>query len=706
MLEKGKLGGQYLGLALTTFGVIVGALGLMLAVRKYRDPGMDVARASILPLAPPEDKPFDDRLRQRYEALEVDEATMLRLRPLMGSQPHFPEARKLLARLRSTSRSRGQSYVIDEFIASTYYYGDEPRPGLEWLAGVTRDLARDDLRYRWQYHQMIRKLASLEEPRNAEEAIEGQRRKTQRPELSRVWIAVPLWMMEALRDGGTVHGSMDALEPADREYLQQLVDEHPDEPFLDHALYFLGRYDEILATHPRSLLRDTAMRAAILRAADCGAEGGKCDVPRARQLLVQLEREFPEFTNDVAAEAGLLLAASGRLAEAESFACAGGGCAPGDRAGMLKAAIDGGKASFSEILDWLAPRDPKLLAAGLTRTFEKSDDSFELAARHDYASAYGALSASRARLKALKLKVPKALSQRLHDFEELSGWPPPRTAEEYFRLGLAEVRSARRTKSSAVGRLLRENASDTFRRVEMVGAGTPWAPKACYLRAAALRRNYEYTRANAVAEHFLRTHAGSPLYDDMLAERGLYLLNVRRDPLAAAAVFEKVARDFPRANAADNALTFLAEAQEKLYRFEDALRTYNRIATSYPRTRLGVSAVQSARMLAPVVGTRRVKPGIDGLRFSSFYGRPTVDRPAPGTHAERSGFLKDDVIVAVGDTNIGSIAAFDTTLATQPPGSRLQIHVRTPEGASRFLDVTIRNVVAYTDPDVVYEDAH
>lgn len=296
-----KVGGQYAGLVGTLCSVAVGLCALALSIAKFGNPSPLPLRdsfsrhqaSSIELIARGDPGALEESDRARFDDLETDEATVRQLRFLLRESDRLPAARSLLEGLRKTATSRAQTHAIDGFITSTYFDVGEHLAGLEFLERATHDVPMDDLRYRWQFHEHIRALASTKGREEAERVVETFARRTHRPEVSRVWIAVPRDIMRTLRAGETAHGW--ELEPEDVEYLRGLTQTHGDDPFIDHAYYVLGAYDVVLASHPGSMLRDAALRAAIYRALSCEKAPDRCDLITARRRLAELEAEFPQL---------------------------------------------------------------------------------------------------------------------------------------------------------------------------------------------------------------------------------------------------------------------------------------------------------------------------------------------------------------------------------------------------------------------------
>ncbi len=638
-------------------------------------------------------------LEERYEALELMPADARHLRHLFRDVATLPAARAMLERLAASAKTRRQLDRINEFLNATYCGEKHYRDGLEFLGRITRDLPREDQRYRFLFHDQIRGLANEESIPEAEQAVEEYRRRFRRDEISRVWIAIPDLMSDDLRAGKTLFDSPRHLPQDDREYLELLVRRQPSDPYIDHALYFLGAYADVVEQFPKSVIRDTAMRAWMYSALDCDDDPQACNVPLASTRFRQLVTEFPDFEEEARSNAGVLLARAGRLVEAEAFACPRTKSC--DRKGILEGALPTGRARFGEVIEWLAPRDWKLLQAYREKAFEAFDESIRFARLHDYTGARDALVASRSALARHGLPAPPLLGERIKAFEPLARFSDAKTAGQTFSLGLAEANAAHEVDSSDLTTLFRERAVETFEKVETLEPHSELAAKACYLRAATLRRLQSHQAAYGVIEHFLEAHRGSPLYDDMLAEKGLYLQRVRDDDAAAAVVFASVAQQFPKANAADNALTFLAEIRERQCRFAEAYAIDRRIARDYPYSRLGRAAFENAQSLVPIVRSRRMRFGVAGLRVYDSGDGLRVD-VLPDSAVAKAGVETGDKIRTVADTWVVRPSAFYMVTKAQIPGSTIPITFDTDAGV-RLVTVVVQSTDYYTADDIPEE---
>lgn len=635
-------------------------------------------------------------LEARYEALGLVTADVRQLRHLFRDVTTLPAARAMLERLAASTKTRRQLDRINEFLNATYCGEKHYRDGLEFLGRITRDLPREDQRYRFLFHDQIRGLANEEGIPEAEQVVEEYRRKFRRDELSRVWIAIPNSMSDDLHDGKTLFDSPRQLPQEGREYLEILVRHQHSDPYIDHALYFLGAYADVVEQFPKSVIRDTAMRAWMYSALDCDDDPQACNLPLARTRFRQLVTEFPNFEEEARSNAGILLARAGRLVEAEAFACPRTKLC--DRKRMLEGALQTGRARFGAVIEWLAPHDWKLLHSYREKAFEAFDESLRFARLHDYAAARDALVASRSSLAQHGIPAPQLLGKRLEAFAPLARFSDVKTASEIFSLGLAEANSAYKVDSRDLTMFFRERAVETFEKVETLEPRSELAAKACYLRAATLRRLQNHQAAYGVIEHFLEAHRGSPLYDDMLAEKGLYLKRVRDDDAAAAVVFESVAQQFPKGNAADNALTFLAEIRERQCRFAEAYAIDRRIARDYPYSRLGVAAVVNAQSLVPIVRSRRMRLGVPGLRVYERDGKLIVE-VVPGSAIAKAGIKTGDKVRTVADTWVGRPSAFYMVTKAQLPGTTMPITFDTDAGV-RLVTVAVQLTEYYTADDL------
>lgn len=241
---------------------------------------------------------------------------------------------------------------------------------------------------------------------------------------------------------------------------------------------------------------------------------------------------------------------------------------------------------------------------------------------------------------------------------------------------------------------MRDNAADSFQRVKDLAPGTELAAKASYLRALAYRRIGNFDGSLAELNHFLETFPSSPLYDDVLAEKGVHYVEIGRPSPQSDAIFADIAEQFPTHNAADNALTWLARMREADCHYTDALKIYERIADRYAGNRLGVHARQRILSLVPIVRTRVTRSVIEGLSISprpSVSGAYVVDVHI-NSIGDNSELTAGDVIVGVHGRKVTDASSYYAAMSLHAPGTLVRLTVRESD---QERDVTV--VVSASD---------
>src|SRR6185436_19272691 len=266
---------------------------------------------------------FDLNDLSRYEKWGIDAGTAGRIAALLRTENQLDDARDLLLRLRDRVTTREAIDFINGLITATWYGEERHREGLDFLGEITKGLPPNDLRYRFQFHAHLHAVSAREGIEQAEKLIAEMRRKYHRVEYTRVWLGVPLANMESLHRGLDVtEGGPPELADEDRDYLQKLTREIQGDPFIDHALYFLRNYERLIREYPKSLLRPAAMQLWIYDAVDCKSNPANCRVTEAHSRLAQLGADYPALLPETRIHAASLLAAAGRVLEAEELGCA------------------------------------------------------------------------------------------------------------------------------------------------------------------------------------------------------------------------------------------------------------------------------------------------------------------------------------------------------------------------------------------------
>lgn len=641
-------------------------------------------------LAPEEKIAGDARLREEELLPDLNREETRRLRELLSDPATMSQARVLLEEIRSSKKTAQAIDSINGLLVATYFGQKQYREGLTLLCDWTQHLPRTDYRWRFQFHANIRAIAAQEGRKAAEQVVADMRKRCKRAELSKVWIGVPLRMMEALHRGSLVEEDDWRIADSDRLYLTTLTRTAPTEPFIDHAWYFLGEYRKVIDDYPKSLVRDTALRADAVRNADC-RPGNKCDVETMLADLTALERIEPARLRQTARRCAESLASAGRLDDAYravSLACHSNCDDDIDR--IVEAAQEGKRVTLQQVTAWLAATSPARLAAWEPEDVEGFDRSSDAVEKGDYQTAQSLLDGYIADLGHHKVGVPQSMRNSRRIIIDLIKAAERPDAQRLFNLGLKQIDSAGDYSES---KFLLLSAIGTFLRVESAYPTSDFAPRASYLRAATYRHLGDYDKAIAVVDGFLKRYPTSvPLYDDMLAERGVHYLLVRDEWERARPIFEEVVRRFPGRNAADNSLNWMAWELLNRCHYDEAFQAYARLAKSYPANRLGLRAIEQVAYMRPLMKSRGMHIGIPGLRLvrSDFAIVSQVDA---NSVAERSGFEIDDVIKGINDVAVTDMASFYALLQHMEPGRTIVVSLQDKDP----IQTTVDNVVYFKE---------
>ena len=125
---------------------------------------------------------------------------------------------------------------------------------LEAVINKYEGLPNDDIRYRWQIAYITyfyRRDKGLTEVENS---INKLRKKYKRNDISQVWMAIHPNAFSRLLNSYLY--PYQSLHEKQLDILEHVVDSYPDDPFIDHAFYFLHQYEKIINLHPRSIIID------------------------------------------------------------------------------------------------------------------------------------------------------------------------------------------------------------------------------------------------------------------------------------------------------------------------------------------------------------------------------------------------------------------------------------------------------------------
>jgi|GEM_PF-6801781 len=673
----------YIGVILTLIGIVIGVIPLLPSLpEKARE------------LAP-EEKFLATALLPDSEALPglTPQETQW-IRSAVSNPATIGHAHLLLTEMRARPHTRQGIESIDGLMIAAYYGQKQYRAGLEYLCKITADLPRDDFRYRFQFHALVRAIAASDGRAMAEQTLDELRHIIDRPELSRVWVGIPLRMMEALHDGRLAEEDNFDLPDSDRAYLTLLVGHSPTAPFIDYAQYFLHNYREAITGFPRSQIRDLALRAEAARASDCTV-AATCDPAIVNVDLAEVATIDPNNYLQTVHLCRKHLAKSGKLRDAfqvSSVVC------DKDCIESIVESASYGPTSLEEVLAWLGETSPQLLRDDWfeprIRSFDRSSRLIESG---DYPAAAALIDTYAHKLRRWNLHMPLRMANTLATIQKLAILARQPGPEAMFNLGLAEIDVGKTSDDYSLP--WQKNAIRTFEHLELTYPASGYAPRACYLRAATYRHMQNYGDAIAVVDVFLKRYPTSPLADDMLAERGVHELLVNDNWSRARSTFDEVIRRFPRANASDNALNWIAWYRLKDCDYAGAYETYQRLAAAYPANRLGIRAMAQMIRIHHAVESRRIHIGVPGLRLSRE-GEPGIESVESGSVAEHVGFTQGATIAAVNGVPVYTAEAFYALLQHMIPNRVINVALA---DTAKVLQTPLQPVAYYAE---TYDSLH
>jgi tetratricopeptide (TPR) repeat protein len=349
------------------------------------------------------------------------------------------------------------------------------------------------------------------------------------------------------------------------------------------------------------------------------------------------------------------------------------------------------------VLTWLGDTSPRLLRDDWfepqIRNFDRSSRLIESG---DYAAAAALIDSYSHELSRWKLHMPLRMTKTLATVRKLGILAKQPGPDAMFNLGLAEIEV---DKMSDDYLPWRKNAIRTFEHLELAYPASDYAPRASYLRAAIYRDMQEYDKAIAVVDDFLKRYPTSSLADDMLAERGVHELLVTGNWQRAKVTFDGVVRRFPKSNAADNALNWMAWYRLRDCDYAGAYETYQRLAVAYPANRLGIRAMAQMLRIQYAVNSRRIHMGIAGLRLSRD-GEPQIERVESGSAAEHVGFTEGATVTAVDGVPVYTAEAFYALLQHMIPNRVINVALAS---TSKVLQPPVQPVAYYAE---TYDSLH
>lgn len=525
------------------------------------------------------------------------------------------------------------------YTTASYYATGQHIEGLQYICNLYKEHPSDDYRYRYDIHAHIRKLALSQGNIYAESHAIKLRKQCKRLDFSPVWSAIPLAKMEYLKKGFTTYDEQYHLYDRDSSNLRRIIEVYSDDPFIDHAYYFLGHFGAVYTRYPKSYIADVALFADAQR--HRRHEGGKryqllldrYPNSRLRGRAIHRVIEAHLHEGDFAAAKSVAIKYNANISRS------------GLEYGTVRRMV--GRYGLTQTVDFLLEDKLRVdvfdfsflgqtlvanlsvdeLLMNLNRIgipledfaaypfYRSVDTGGRYIDRGEYKKALSEYNSHLAVLNAKEFKkyaetyISDYIHAQTNHLSNIIKLLEDQSAAGLFRLAIA-LRNSRRQSQY-------ERAVQLFRSILTIYPESPQAEKALYLAASTYRRMNLYMASADIIQEYLPRYADGELADDLIAEIGVYHLLIRRDPKRAREYWKQVLEDYGSRNAADNALNWIAWS----YLWEDdyvnALKYFSELAINYSGSRLARAASMTREKLASVVSSQVTSKSIKGVEFKN-----------------------------------------------------------------------------------------
>lgn len=601
----------------------------------------------------------------------------------------YTQARRRLIILQGLVSAATSAEAIQGLITATYYAHKEHVDGLKFICAQYANKPERDVRFRYQIHAHMRRIALHEGYDDAENIVRHFKAACRRADFSYIWAGIPLKKIEDLVQDGRVTIVSDG---PDASYLRFCLERYPNDPFLDHAYFFLGRYQELVDRFPNSMLIDVALAESVYQ------NYAKKDYNATIQLAKRYLERFPRGNDvpHVVAALGRTYLESRRFDDALQLSqhysendSEPDAEMPRYVSGFAYArgvTVTSVETLRSALGDFAAARVPPALFSRFLPDSLKSMDALAREGKTD--EAQSEFVAAKTELEQRGAAVPATWLVYDQELREFNAAARGATPAQLFALGLKRHMIAATVPLwfDSPAEIARERAQAlvalaAFRKSIQGAPSSATASRARYLVGASLRRSGRWSDAAGEFSDLVSKTPMSELADDALAELVHYELEARNDLPAATRYLDLLKKDYAARNATDNALYIIGNYHLKNRRYSEALGYYTEVATRYTEHRLGQSAQQLLAGLSADVATVAERQAIPGVKFfgeadeEQFY-EPYVSDIERGTPAEQAGFQLDDKIVQVAGNEVQTIADYYRALMHVSANKEVEVVVR------------------------------
>ena len=553
---------------------------------------------------------------------------------------------------------------------ASYYGAGQHREGIKFICDQYKDRSKNDIRYRFEIHAHIRKIALIDGYKAAESFISRMHNKYDRDDLSFVWIGVPLGQMEYLKAGYLTGDCRWTIAEEDIEYLKYVIKRYPDDPFIDHAYYFIGKSDFIINNYKNSIILPIAYLEAARNADD----------RKSISIYKNYIKNWPKSDRVDSVERNIL-ERLGRLGEFEEFISFMNSVGISNHIQWYESYYKNEflkRLGFDRILEILFNKDEKLLLA---------DDEFEFWSLNidegDSLFSTGNFNQALIKYKTYRdlynvndISFPSIPNLKINHLENIITLKKDSTAYGLLKLAFYLRDDVGKSFYASWYKYFTIKA-DAFQKVATKYPYSIEAEKALYLLASLYRSRSEYDKSYEVLKEFKRKYPRSYLIDDIIAEMGLYNLFYRRDFNMAKNYFDEVISKYPQSNAADNSLNWIAWSYLQSEDYVNSAKYYGLLGLNYANTRIGKNAVKTYIKMQEVLNSKYYRNGIDGLNLRDSYYKTGayISKVVNGSTAYRIGLRRGDIIINIDDYDIESVADFNNLIENYNPADICKISI-------------------------------
>ncbi|NQU06070.1 MAG: tetratricopeptide repeat protein [Calditrichaeota bacterium] len=559
----------------------------------------------------PENSYFMDNfvMSERYTTYRIKRANLPQSlkQDILNVLKLFDEKEFHKAEIARTELSESNQFSLqfkNDFATAIYLAEHDYHSALESIIKKYKSLPLNDIRYRWEIAYVIYYFRRDLGLAQCEKSIMELQLKYKRKDISYVWMAIHPPAFYRLLGRDLNPGTM--LNNKQLNILKYVVTAYPDDYFIDHALYFLHEYDQIIDKYPESIILDRAYYSkAYLKYLNL-MEHDKINLNK--KILLEIASDFLKFIkyypiNDLTDQAFSKLSTCYRLLpdSEEAFhkimeiheyilKMEAPGMSEDKRHRYLSNVNYSVYNIFSSINSLYSEKFIKVLSSNPQYNLDLDLLKLYIARRAFYEFNYE-------RAYRFYSDIPTEMTVdgsgeklRIKALKRINGISADSESKEYIWNVALALKS---TKYNA------DHAIIYFDKYEVSFATAEEKPKILLLKGFCYRDMSNGEKMIEQYKELLDKYPNHDLADDALAELGVYYLlwGWRDQHEVARKIFRQVIKTYPNRNSVDNCHNWIAWSYMKQHDYHNAVRKYQENARLFPFTRFARYASSNLKAL-------------------------------------------------------------------------------------------------------------